>query len=89
MRVGEWDTQSSDNKQEKKDSHEDLGVSKIFIHPDFKNGSLFNDVALIKLNSASKPQPHINTICIADEGKYLDYDSKLCISTGWGKNGFS
>lgn len=88
MRVGEWDTQSSDNNNENKDSHEDIGVSKIFIHPNFKNGSLFNDIALIKLNSANKPQPHINPICIA-EGKSVNYDSKSCISTGWGKNGFS
>lgn len=86
VRVGEWDTQSSESDEEL-NSHQDFGISQIIIHPNHHNGTMFNDVALIQLSSAIESQKHINTICIPQD-KQVNYDSRSCISTGWGKNGF-
>lgn len=89
MRVGEWDTQSNDNDDESNDSHQDIGVAKIIVHQHHNNASMFNDVALIKLNYPYEKQPHINTVCIPDNEKQVNYDPHSCVSTGWGKDGFS
>lgn len=88
VRVGEWNTQSSDNEEEKSISHQDIDVSQIIIHPNFNNGSMFNDVALIKLDSAAILKEHINTICIPNNEEQLNYDTHSCVSTGWGKDAF-
>lgn len=86
VRVGEWDTQSADNDDEV-NSHQDFTISEIIIHPNHHNGTMFNDVALIQLSSPVVLQKHINTICIPTN-KQVNYDTRSCISTGWGKNGF-
>ncbi|CAH1730927.1 unnamed protein product [Aphis gossypii] len=88
VRVGVWDTQSNNNEEEKEISHQDRGVSKIVYHPNHNNGTMFNDVALVELESEIKLYPHINIICIPSNEKQLNYDPQSCISTGWGKNGF-
>jgi len=85
IRVGEWDTQSEGS--EENHLHQDFGISEVIIHPNHNNASMFNDVALVQLDTPVKLQKHINTICIPHDKK-TNYDSRLCVSTGWGKNGF-
>lgn len=87
VRVGEWNTQSSEGNDEQY-THQDIGVSQVVIHPNHNNGSMFNDVALIELSSSTVMEPHINTICIPSNDKKINYDSQSCLSTGWGKDGF-
>lgn len=87
-RVGEWNTQSSENEEEKTVSHQDIGISQVLIHPKFNNETMFNDVALLVLNSAPVMKEHINTICIPNNREQFNYDSRSCVSTGWGKDAF-
>ncbi|XP_026821264.1 phenoloxidase-activating factor 2-like [Rhopalosiphum maidis] len=88
VRLGVWDTQSNNNEEEKEISHQDRGVSNIVYHPNHNNGTMFNDVALVELDSKIMLYPHINVICLPKNEKQKNYDPQSCISTGWGKNGF-
>ncbi|XP_025207831.1 phenoloxidase-activating factor 2-like isoform X2 [Melanaphis sacchari] len=88
VRVGVWDTQSNNNEEEKEISHQDRSVSKIVCHPNHNNGTMYNDVALVELESEFTLHSHINVICIPSDEKQLSYNPKSCVSTGWGKNGF-
>jgi hypothetical protein len=84
VRVGEWDTLSNNTEQ----GHQDISVSEIVTHPNFNNGSMHNDVALIKLSSEVAFQQHVNTICIPNPTVQSNYDSESCVVTGWGKHAF-
>lgn len=84
VRVGEWDTLSNSTEQ----IHQDMSVSEIVSHPNFNNGSMHNDVALIKLSSEVALHQYVNTICIPSPTVQLNYDSESCVVTGWGKNAF-
>ncbi|XP_060858880.1 phenoloxidase-activating factor 2-like isoform X1 [Metopolophium dirhodum] len=88
VRVGVWDTQSNSHEEDREKSHEDRGVSKIVHHPNHNNGTMFNDVALVELESEIILHPHVNVICIPNNEKQINYDPQSCVSTGWGKNGF-
>lgn len=89
VRVGEWDTQA-DNKDET-NMHYDIPITEVYIHENHNNGSMFNDIALIELDSKIlqySSKPYINSICLPSNGKQVNYDPQSCVSTGWGKNGF-
>ncbi|XP_022175321.1 tryptase beta-2-like isoform X2 [Myzus persicae] len=88
VRVGVWDTQSNSNEEDREKSHEDRGVSKVVYHPNHNNGTMYNDVALVELESEITLHPHVNVICIPNNEKQINYDPQSCVSTGWGKNGF-
>lgn len=87
VRVGEWDTQSNIHEIEP-NKHQDRSIGRLIIHPNHNNGSMFNDVALIELETPLKLYQHVNTICIPGNEKQLNYDSQSCVSTGWGKDGY-
>ncbi|XP_028178310.1 phenoloxidase-activating factor 2-like isoform X4 [Ostrinia furnacalis] len=83
IRAGEWDTQTADERLK----HQERVVSEIYIHKDFRKNNLFNDVALLRLESPVTLGQHINTICLPaqdeDFGQYRD-----CAANGWGKDVF-
>lgn len=83
VRLGEWDTAHTKEFY----PHADYDVIDIVIHPNFQNRSLWNDIALLKLNQIVEFRPNIDTVCLpgADEV----FDGQQCITTGWGKNSFS
>jgi len=81
-RVGEWDASTTvDNEQ-------DLGVSSITIHPDYRANDLCNDLALITLTgTANTDQVNVGLSCLPNSSDiYLVND---CVVTGWGKDAFS
>lgn len=78
VKVGVWDTATSDNE-------ETIGVSEIIVHHDHNNGSMSDDIALLKLYSEYNKREHVNTICIPENSREAKYDPDSCIVTGWGK----
>jgi len=81
-RVGEWDASTTvDNEQ-------DLGVSKMSIHADYRSDDLCNDLALLTLTgTANTTQVNIGISCLPNPSDtYLVND---CVVTGWGKDAFS
>ncbi|XP_033235774.1 phenoloxidase-activating factor 2 [Drosophila pseudoobscura] len=82
VRAGEWDTQT------KKEiiPHEDRYVKEIVYHEQFNKGALYNDVALLSLESSFTSQENIQPVCLPSPGDIFDYER--CFATGWGKNKF-
>ncbi|RWS06566.1 Serine proteinase stubble-like protein [Dinothrombium tinctorium] len=82
VRLGEWDTQQTNEFL----PHEDYNVAKIIIHPGYKNSSLWNDIAILKLDKKVVFQPNIDTICLPYPNEV--FDNQQCVTTGWGKNAY-
>ncbi|XP_053676849.1 venom protease-like [Anopheles nili] len=64
---------------------EDYDVTERIPHPEYKQSSHYNDIALIKLNRKVIFSPYIRPICLpVQEG----ITQKRAIATGWGAIGF-
>ena len=83
VRLGEWDTQTTNEFL----PHEDYKVVSIVVHPAFRNASLWNDIALLKLDRKVEFKPHIDSICLPNIKQ--TFDGMECVTTGWGKNAYS
>lgn len=79
VRAGEWNIKKTDEPY----PHQDEFVKEILIHPQYKTGSLWNDVALLVLNQAFIVKANIGFICLP-VGK-LKVDEKRCVASGWGR----
>lgn len=67
--------------------HYEIPVSAVVGHPDFAEGSLFNDVALLMLSTpAPSGLDHIAPICLPSQ---QEQPSSQCIVTGWGHDTLS
>ncbi|KAH8389138.1 serine protease 44 [Drosophila serrata] len=82
VRAGEWDTQTKTEII----PHEDRYVKEIVYHEQFNKGSLYNDVAVLLLESSFDLQMNIQPVCLPNVQDVFDYDR--CYATGWGKNKF-
>ncbi|CAL1298490.1 unnamed protein product [Larinioides sclopetarius] len=82
VRLGEWDTQTTTEFL----AHEDYNVSKILVHPDFRNTSLWNDIALLRLEEPVLFAPHIDSICLPQYDEI--FSGQNCVVTGWGKDAY-
>lgn len=83
VRLGEWDTQTTNEIL----PHSDHEVDEIIIHPNFISSNLYNDVALLVLKSPAELRSHINTICLPPKNHKLD--TNTCYATGWGADKFN
>lgn len=82
VRLGEWDTQ---NKNEIY-SHEDIYVKEVIVHEYFHPFTLFNDFALLILQTPATLSPHIDTVCLPEPNDI--FPGQYCFATGWGKDEF-
>ncbi|KAH8377364.1 hypothetical protein KR093_005021 [Drosophila rubida] len=82
VRAGEWDTQT----KEEPIPHEDRYVKDIIYHEQFNKGSLYNDVALLFLETPLDFKSSIQPVCLPNVGE--QFDLERCFATGWGKNKF-
>jgi kallikrein len=64
----------------------DLKVAEKVIHPSYYGGGLYNDIALIFLQTSAILAPHVDTICLPEVTPL--YDNASCWATGWGKSAF-
>lgn len=82
VRAGDWDIQTNDELLQ----HQNRRVSEIILHEKFKKRSLFNDIALLILDSPYELQDHIRPICLPPAE--ANFDFCRCFVTGWGKDSF-
>ena len=80
MRAGEWDSDTTFEPI----PHQDVKVSSIRFHPQYKSESVFNDFAILVLEHPVKLAPNVETICLPDANE--NFDNLRCIATGWGIN---
>lgn len=82
IRAGEWDTQTTAERL----PFQERNVAQIITHQDFNPDNLFNDIALLILESPLKKAEHIGTVCLPNQDQKIV--SKNCFASGWGKNRF-
>ena len=63
VRCGEWDTESVSEHYE----HQERAARIISIHPGFKPNDLYNDVAIIIVESKFIIDRHVDTICLPNQ----------------------
>ena len=82
VRLGEWDTQKTDEFL----PHEDYDVSQILIHPSFNSKNLWNDIAILRVDREIYFKPNIDSICLPSPNEV--FEGQHCVTTGWGKNAY-
>ncbi|XP_046399362.1 uncharacterized protein LOC124165869 isoform X2 [Ischnura elegans] len=84
VRLGEWDV----NHDVEFYPHEESDVTRLTVHPEFYAGTLYNDLAILRLQRPVDfaRSPHISPACMPD--RYRDYSGARCWTTGWGKDAF-
>ncbi|XP_075224751.1 uncharacterized protein LOC142326279 isoform X1 [Lycorma delicatula] len=84
VRLGEWDV----NHDVEFYPYIERDVQNVFIHPEFYAGTLYNDLAVIRIDRAVDftQSPHISPACLPEP--YTDYSGQRCWTTGWGKDAF-
>ncbi|PNF43247.1 hypothetical protein B7P43_G14886 [Cryptotermes secundus] len=84
VRLGEWDV----NHDVEFYPYEERDVYAVHIHPEFYAGTLYNDIAVLRLTQPvdTARSPHIAPACLPDP--HSDYTGSRCWTTGWGKDAF-
>ncbi|XP_066150577.1 phenoloxidase-activating factor 2 isoform X2 [Euwallacea fornicatus] len=82
IRAGEWDTQHTQELY----PHQDRQVQTIISHPQYYAGALYNDIAVLYLESPFEMAENVNTICLPPQGTITN--GTTCYATGWGKDVF-
>ncbi|XP_026479866.1 phenoloxidase-activating factor 2-like [Ctenocephalides felis] len=85
VRLGEWDA-SSDREPI---PHQEFAIESVAIHPDYNNGNLHNDIAVIRLknNVLLGTSPLVAAACLPTRS-FSNCNCKCWVS-GWGKNAFT
>ncbi|KAK9509039.1 hypothetical protein O3M35_006451 [Rhynocoris fuscipes] len=81
-RAGEWDTQTTNELY----PHQDRKVVKIITHDKYYSGALYNDIALIVLESPFTFADNVDIVCLPLQGS--ETLNNECYASGWGKNEF-
>lgn len=82
VRAGEWDSKTTRERL----PYQERNVANIISHKDFVAAGVFNDFALLVLETPMDKAEHIGTVCLPDQGQTII--SKNCFVSGWGKNVF-
>ncbi|KAK4887575.1 hypothetical protein RN001_003846, partial [Aquatica leii] len=63
-------------------------VQRVLLHPNFNPTTLFNDIAILRLNMpvAPLPQQNVNTICLPSEKQ--TFIGQACWVAGWGQTDY-
>ncbi|KAK7794496.1 hypothetical protein R5R35_004715 [Gryllus longicercus] len=77
VRLGERDLNTTDEINE----HEDYKVAKAILHPEFENGVLYNDIALLRLAKDVAFTASIRPACLHTQ---KDIQAQRTIISGWG-----
>ncbi|XP_050319517.1 phenoloxidase-activating factor 2-like [Bactrocera neohumeralis] len=82
VRAGEWDLETTQEPL----MHQDARVSEIIVHESFSRSTIFNDIALLILETPFTFAPNVQPICLPEAGTI--FDNKRCFATGWGQDKF-
>lgn len=81
IRAGEWDIQTTKELY----PHQERYVKTIVSHKDYYAGALFNDIAVIILESPLQLAENVNTLCLPPQDMEIPSGTR-CYASGWGTN---
>jgi hypothetical protein len=87
VRCGEWDTQTENEPY----PHQDRYVDRLFVHPEYFGGALFNDFAVLFTTEDFIMDYNVDSICLPEpqeDFEFEDFVGNTCFATGWGKDKF-
>lgn len=64
--------------------YDEISVSAVIKHPDFQEGSLLNDIALLVLQRAAKYDLHVRSVCLPSP-QSMPSGAGHCVVSGWGQ----
>jgi len=67
----------------------DYQIEKRVVHPNYQPPSLYNDIALFRLDQDVKFSAYVRPICLNADPKLQSSPSQTVIATGWGQIHFS
>ncbi|KAJ3649345.1 hypothetical protein Zmor_021095 [Zophobas morio] len=79
VRAGEWNIRTKDEPL----PHQEVTVKEILLHPQYKPGTLWNDIALLILNEPFSLAENVGFICLP--GGNFKVDDRNCLASGWGR----
>ncbi|XP_017776722.1 PREDICTED: tryptase-2-like [Nicrophorus vespilloides] len=82
IRAGEWDTQTKNELFE----NQDRLVKSVIVHNQYYAGALYNDIALLILETPVVIAENVDVICLPPQE--LSVENTRCFATGWGKDVF-
>ncbi|XP_071050235.1 uncharacterized protein [Onthophagus taurus] len=84
IRLGEWDV----NHDVEFFPYIERDVQNLVVHPEFYAGTLYNDLAILRMDKFVDfaKHPHISPACLPSP--YEDFTGTRCWTTGWGKDAF-
>ncbi|XP_055838135.1 phenoloxidase-activating factor 2-like [Episyrphus balteatus] len=82
VRAGEWKT----NTKTEIYPDQERQVVEMIVHEHYNKDSLYNNIALLILESPFEEAPNVNTVCLPPAN--MNFDMSRCFATGWGKDQF-
>ncbi|XP_013164451.1 PREDICTED: tryptase beta-2-like [Papilio xuthus] len=85
IRAGDWDT----NTQDEEYGHQEVNVKKIVVHENFFSVSLYNDIALLFLETPVVMDSQYPNIALGCLDRRPPPINTTCFSMGWGADNFN
>ncbi|XP_018024781.2 LOW QUALITY PROTEIN: uncharacterized protein LOC108680470 [Hyalella azteca] len=84
IRLGEWQVNTFTEPY----PYQDVEVSKIIVHPEYTDGSHWNNIAILELATPVKLEYNINNVCLPFGSGPIPAGTR-CLVSGWGKDSFA